>query len=199
MSIISAGNTTTTALTQTADTSGNLVFTTGGANTVALTLSNTQAATFANTVAISGSTSGSVKLAVPAVAGTNTLTLPALTANVVTTGDTGTVTKTMVSTSTSVGFGICRAWAAFSGSDGTILASYNISSVTRNSAGNYTANFTTAMPDANYATIPMFQPTVTNGGSDSFAINPTTTTVDLRHYEIGISRDGNYCCVAIFR
>jgi hypothetical protein len=54
MSIIAAGNTTTTALVQTADTTGNLVFTTGGANTVALTLSNTQAATFSNNVTITG-------------------------------------------------------------------------------------------------------------------------------------------------
>jgi hypothetical protein len=48
MSIISAGNTTTTAIVVTGDTTGNLVFTTGGANTTALTLSNTQAATFSN-------------------------------------------------------------------------------------------------------------------------------------------------------
>ena len=52
MSVISAGNTVTTALTQTADTSGNLVFTTGGANTVALTLSNAQAVTFTGSVNI---------------------------------------------------------------------------------------------------------------------------------------------------
>ena len=56
MSVISAGNTTTTSLIQVADTSGNLVFATGGANTVALTLSNTQAATFANNVSIAGTT-----------------------------------------------------------------------------------------------------------------------------------------------
>jgi hypothetical protein len=54
MSYIAAGNTTTTALTTYADTTGNLVFTTGGANTTALTLSNTQAATFANNVTITG-------------------------------------------------------------------------------------------------------------------------------------------------
>ena len=54
MSIIAAGNTTTTALVQTADTTGNLVFTTGGANTTALTISNAQAATFAGAVTITG-------------------------------------------------------------------------------------------------------------------------------------------------
>ena len=54
MSIIAAGNTTTTALVQTADTTGNLVFTTGGANTTALTITNAQNATFANAVTITG-------------------------------------------------------------------------------------------------------------------------------------------------
>lgn len=55
MSVIQAGNTTTTSLIYTGDTTGNLVFTTGGANTVALTLANTQAATFAGSVAVTGS------------------------------------------------------------------------------------------------------------------------------------------------
>jgi hypothetical protein len=54
MSVIQAGNTTTTSLIYTGDTTGNLVFTTGGANTVALTLANTQAATFAGAVTITG-------------------------------------------------------------------------------------------------------------------------------------------------
>jgi hypothetical protein len=50
MSVISAGNSTTTTLTQTGDLTGNLVFTTGGANTIAFTLDTYQTATFANTV-----------------------------------------------------------------------------------------------------------------------------------------------------
>ena len=52
MSIISAGNTVTTSLKQTADTSGNLVFTTGGNNTVALTIDSNQQASFVNAVNI---------------------------------------------------------------------------------------------------------------------------------------------------
>lgn len=55
MSVISAGNTTTTTLTQTGDTTGNLVFTTGGSNTVALTLTNAQIANFANAPQVNGS------------------------------------------------------------------------------------------------------------------------------------------------
>jgi hypothetical protein len=44
-----------------------------------------------------------------------------------------------------------RAWVNFNGT-GTVAisASGNVSSITDNSAGNYTVNFTTAMPDANY-------------------------------------------------
>lgn len=45
---------------------------------------------------IPGSTSGTISLAVPAVAGTNTVTFPATTGTVITTGDTGTVTNTML-------------------------------------------------------------------------------------------------------
>lgn len=47
-----------------------------------------------------------------------------------------------------------RAWCSFSGTTtGTFTppASGNVTSVTRNSSGNYTVNFTTAMPDANYS------------------------------------------------
>jgi hypothetical protein len=36
-------------------------------------------------------------------------------------------------------------------SPGTIRSSYNVSSVTKNSTGNYTVNFATAMADANYS------------------------------------------------
>jgi hypothetical protein len=43
-----------------------------------------------------------------------------------------------------------RAWVNFAGSSGTINSSQNVSSVTRNGTGDYTINFTTAMPDANY-------------------------------------------------
>jgi hypothetical protein len=48
----------------------------------------------------------------------------------------------------------CRAWVNFNGT-GTpaIRASGNVSSITDISAGYYEVNFTTAMPDANYAAI----------------------------------------------
>jgi hypothetical protein len=48
----------------------------------------------------------------------------------------------------------CRAWVNFNGT-GTVAIrnSGNVSSITDNGTGNYTINFTTAMPDANHATI----------------------------------------------
>lgn len=46
----------------------------------------------------------------------------------------------------------CRAWVNFDGTGTvTIIESGNVSSITDNGTGNYTINFTTSMPDANYA------------------------------------------------
>lgn len=52
----------------------------------------------------------------------------------------------------SVGGQLCRAWVNFDGtSTVAIRASYNVSSITDNGTGDYTVNFTTAMPDENYS------------------------------------------------
>lgn len=63
---------------------------------------STTAITSALPIALSGSTSGSVTLTPVAVAGTTTITLPATTGTVVTTGDSGTVTSTMIANGTIV-------------------------------------------------------------------------------------------------
>lgn len=50
--------------------------------------------------------------------------------------------------------GSAKAWVYFdglTGSTATIIGSFNVSSVIRNSTGNYTISFTTSMPNANYA------------------------------------------------
>ena len=55
--------------------------------------------------------------------------------------------------SAAVGYG-CRGWVNFNGTGTVALrASGNVSSITDNGTGNYTINFTNAMPDADYATI----------------------------------------------
>ena len=48
----------------------------------------------------------------------------------------------------------CRAWVNFNGT-GTVAirASGNVSSITDNGTGNYSVNFTNAMPDANYSAV----------------------------------------------
>jgi len=49
--------------------------------------------------------------------------------------------------------GIAKAWVNFDGttsSPSTIRGSFNVGSVTKNGTGDYTINFTTAMPNTNY-------------------------------------------------
>ena len=60
--------------------------------------------------------------------------------------------------------GVPKAWVNFIGSSGTISGYFNVSSITRNSAGRYVVNFTTAMPNANYA--PMAQAGNASGNAD---------------------------------
>ena len=47
--------------------------------------------------------------------------------------------------------GSAKAWIQFVGSTGTINGSFNVSSITVNTTGDYTVNFTTAMSNINYA------------------------------------------------
>ena len=140
MSVISAGNTTTTTLTQTGDTTGNLVFTTGGSNTVALTLNNAQVATFANSPKVG---SGTVLSSVTAPA-TNPATGTPSSSNYLR-GD-----GTWASLQTAV------AWAQFLGGTGsplTINGSYNVSSITRTNVGKYVVNFTNNLTSNTYAVV----------------------------------------------
>jgi hypothetical protein len=62
--------------------------------------------------------------------------------------------KTALNASGSAPIYACRAWVNFNGT-GTVAirASGNVSSITDNGTGDYTVNFTTAMPDVNYASV----------------------------------------------
>lgn len=68
--------------------------------------SSNLALTGITSVAMPGSTSGTITLQPTATAGTHTITLPATTGTVITTGDTGTVTNTMLSSSTISGIAL---------------------------------------------------------------------------------------------
>jgi hypothetical protein len=60
---------------------------------------------------------------------------------------------TYTTSTTNLVRGPCTAWCRYNGVTQTINASFNISSVTRNSNGDYTFNFTNAMVDANYSAL----------------------------------------------
>jgi hypothetical protein len=89
-----------------------------------------------------------------------TLTTSGITGNL--TGNADTATKFSTTTGSAPAYA-CRAWVNFDGTRDTtgavstantnrfIRASGNVTSVLRNSAGNYTITFTTPMNDANYA------------------------------------------------
>lgn len=95
---------------------------------------------------------------------------------------------------------LCRAWVNFNGS-GTVAirASFNVSSITDNGTGDYTVNFTTAMPDANYSGVCSAQRTVTDNGF----VNGIATGVSAFRIRTagstGTSVDYDAVNVAIFR
>jgi hypothetical protein len=117
----------------------------------------------------------------------------------------------------------CRAWVSFSGSKDTtgaasasntnrlIRSSGNISSVSRNAAGDYTINFTTAMPDANYAAQVTAQGTTNtpaligsfmgSNGSSAFVESPTASSMRIAIYNYNYTGvfDSDFVSVCIFR
>jgi len=101
----------------------------------------------------------------------------------------------------------CRACVNFDGT-GTVAMreSCNVSSITDNGTGNYTVNFTTAMPDANYA----ITANVSLGASESVprvAIfkegqtrSTTSTTIYVQQTNVSdVFRDNAYVEVVVFR
>jgi len=97
----------------------------------------------------------------------------------------------------------CRAWVNFNGT-GTVAirASGNVTSITDNGTGNYTINFTTNMPDANYAwNIGIGRTGAQSGGAVAFTSTaPSAGALRvLRFSEAFTSFDEEFMCVTIFR
>ena len=106
----------------------------------------------------------------------------------------------------------CRAWVNFN-ETGTVAirASGNVSSITDNGVGDYTVNFTTAMPDANYSAVATAGPTgnststyisginISNGVSTAY----TMTTGQIRLHTLAIGQNAGadplISTVSIFR
>jgi hypothetical protein len=99
-----------------------------------------------------------------------------------------------------------HAWVNFdgttnSGGNCTIRDSGNVSSVADNGTGDYTVNFTSAMPDLDYAVCGLMNPSVSNAGSDTFAQRSLSATsyVRVKHFEEGVYRDSVWVSVIIVR
>lgn len=95
----------------------------------------------------------------------------------------------------------CRAWVTFNGT-GTpaIRESGNVASITDNGTGDYSVNFTTAMPDVNYCVVMSSGANnyneVFNKTNDS---NFTTSLARVLHLEREVLVDATYMHFALFR
>lgn len=114
-----------------------------------------------------------------------------------------------------VGGMLCRAWVNFDGtlagttpftSSNGIRASYNVSSVTYNALATYTINFTSPLPDANYAFACSgrdFPLSANTNNIYNLAAGFTPTTTAFRVTVADSNGNGNsdtdYVCVSIFR
>lgn len=106
--------------------------------------------------------------------------------------------------------GIAKAWIQFTCISGSLVntGSFNISSIVRNSAGNFTLNFTTAMPNSNYSAVTSgslsspaaawcYGTSFTNTGSPYYTA-PTTSSCVVIWYAASGLVDPAYGNVAIF-
>ena len=100
---------------------------------------------------------------------------------------------------------MCRAWVNFNGT-GTVAirASGNVTSITDNGVGDYTVNFTNAMPDINYSITG--SSSIDGSSAQAFQNNlsnfaPTVSAARIRtaRCDTGGAVDGSYVSVSIFR
>jgi len=104
----------------------------------------------------------------------------------------------------------CRAWVNFNGTGAVaIRASGNVSSITDNGTGDYTVNFTTAMPDANYSVAGGLQNFTGNNWAEAIqffsaaygAVPPTTSNFRLQALQGGFPAyyDPSIVTISVFR
>ena len=105
-------------------------------------------------------------------------------------------------------YGSAKAWVNFNGTSGSVAvrASYNVSSITRSSAGIYVATFTNAFADANYAAL---YTSARNNGGNAMSISSlnaftsptqTTTTVTVSSQDQAANyNDVIVGCIVCFR
>lgn len=104
--------------------------------------------------------------------------------------------------------GSAKAWVNFNGT-GTVAirGSYNVSSITDNGTGDYTINFTTAMPNANYSVCGNGSPDYTISAFGSIGlfttplaveVAPTTSAFRINTRSLNGTADLKYVCISIF-
>lgn len=81
-----------------------------------------------------------------------------------------------------------RAWVNFVGATGAITASGNVASVTRNGVGDYTINFTTALPNTDYAATAFCTSASAISSAANAVLGETKTTAA---YRIRVTRPYN--------
>jgi hypothetical protein len=136
ITIAASGSGTVTSVAVSGGTTG--LTTSGGPITTSGTI------TLAGTLAVAN---GGTGVTTSTGSGNNVLsTSPTLTTPVI---DSATISTV----SGSAPLAMARAWVSFNGTSGSIYGSFNTSSVTRNSTGNYTVNLTAALPNTTYATV----------------------------------------------
>jgi hypothetical protein len=120
---------------------------------------NTAGETIATTLSVTGVTTltGGLNAALPVLSGGTGVTTKTGTGAVVLGTSPTLATPTfdsaqLVTISGTAPLYMCRAWVNFNGTGVVAInSSGNVSSITDNGTGDYTVNFTTAMPDANYS------------------------------------------------
>jgi hypothetical protein len=167
---------------------------------------------------LAGDTSGEITISAPSVAGTHTLTLPSLTANILTDGaalpaiDGSSLTNLPAPAALSTASGSApsysaRAWVNFNGTGAVaIRSSGNVSSITDNGTGLYTVNFSTAMPDTNYCTIGSSIGSTTSadgmivsGTAGGSALTTGAVQVRMAYAASNAATDITYVNVSVFR
>jgi hypothetical protein len=159
-----------------------------------------------SSIAITGGATGTgvFSLLAPSTSTNRTLTLPDSNGTMA----TAESTLTQFNATGSAPVYACRAWVNFNGT-GTVAirASGNVSSITDNGVGDYTANFSTAMPDVNYCPVIGAAPPfgVTGYISQSWAsgsgteVAPTTSTLRFSLGNTTAYQDSKYVSVSVFR
>jgi hypothetical protein len=155
-------------------------------------------------IVLQSTSGGSVTINEPTTASNFTLSLPAATGTSVIQNGSNNLLMNSGYGSDAVAYG-CRAWVNFNGT-GTVAirASGNVSSITDNGTGDYTVNFTTAMPDINYSALFGAWGNALSSAFAAFEYSATTRTVNSIRFatvysDPGVAYDGTYVSAAIFR